>query len=160
MTCLNQDPNQVQLSCWWLCFFHLLIDFPCFHPPPRALPSCPPLSPALLGAQARALPVQCLQALAACFLLVPSNWFLHLCYRPDTLSLWFCVPSWCTHTHTRVCVYVCVYFLGATGHPVPRHTRRQWKPCCSALSDVGLPQEARRWQPICLGRSYLNFLEP
>ena len=109
LTCLNQDPNHVHLSCWWLCLFHLLINFPCFHPPPRALPACPPPSPALPGAQARALPVQCLQALAACFLPVPSKWSLHLRYRPETLSLWFvCLPG--VHARTRVCMCmrVCV----------------------------------------------------
>lgn len=50
-----------------------------------------------------ALPVQRLQALAACVLPVPSNWFLHLRYRPETLSLWFCMPSWCTRARACVC---------------------------------------------------------
>lgn len=90
-----------------------------------------------------ALPVQRLQALAACVLPVPSNWFLHLRYRPETLSLWFCMPSWCTRA--RVCVCTSWVLLGTL--------------CLVTRGDTGGPagQEAGQRQPVCLGRSYLNF---
>ena len=51
----------------------------------------------------------------------------------------------------RAGVCVCVQFLGAAGHPVPRHTRRHWRPCCSALSDVGPPRRLGGNSPYVWG---------
>ena len=121
MTCLNQDPNQVRPSCGWLRLFHLSINLPCFRPPTP--------SPALPGAEARALPAQRLQALAACFLLVPP-WFLHLHYRPETLSLWLRVPSW------RACV--CVHVLPG----------RCWPPRTESKKKKKIPVHLRRLKTI------------
>ena len=160
MTCLNQDPNHVHLSCWWLCLFHLLINFPCFHPPPVP---CPPAHPRPLLSLAHR-PGHFLCSVSRLWLLASSRCHLSgpctfvTAQRHSASGL--CAFLVCTHAHACVCVCVCVCFLGAAGHPIPRHTRRHWQPRCSAFSDVGPPQEARRRQSICLGRSYLNFLEP
>lgn len=138
MICLNQDPSRVRLSCWWFRLVHPLIDFPCFHPPR--------LPPALPGAQARPFPSSVsrlwLPASSRCHLIGSC---IFVIAQRHSASGFVC------RLGARARARVCVHFLGAAGHPVPRHTRRHWRPCWAG----GWAATARM-----SGEKLLKLLEP